>query len=491
MSAADPISLVRSCRLTRRLLLGTAAAAVTAGKVSGSTISAESAESAASPSVPAIWRTWVLDAADELRPAPPATPTAAELDEVRQLQKQRTVEVVRTVEAWASGPAVLPWTALTLDLIKIHHPSPVRAARALALLHAAAADAVVATWDAKSVYPRSTPAELDRTLVPLGRASASPSAFPSEHAAVAAAAAAVLTYLFPAEPADGLTALADEAASSRLWAGTNVRSDVEAGLTLGHAVGERAIARGRADGSDATWDGSGRPDGEGSWQPTPPEYRQQPIDPLAGTWTPWVVPSGDAYRPMPPPTWGSPAWQAELQAVQDAVGTRTADQEAAVRFWAGGSGTVTPAGLWTEIARDLVIRDGLDLPDAARVLALTTVAMADGFICCWDAKYAYWSARPITADPRLDVLMSTPPFPSYTSGHSTISAAAATVLGSLFPADAEDLAAKALEAKNSRLWAGIHFPIDNEVGATGGGMVGRLVVMRVRSDEDDETDTAT
>ena len=362
MSAADPISLVRSCRLTRRLLLGTAAAAVTAGKVSGSTISAESAESAASPSVPAIWRTWVLDAADELRPAPPATPTAAELDEVRQLQKQRTVEVVRTVEAWASGPAVLPWTALTLDLIRIHHPSPVRAARALALLHAAAADAVVATWDAKSVYPRPTPAELDRTLVPLGPASASPSAFPSEHAAVAAAAAAVLTYLFPAEPADGLTALADEAATSRLWAGTNVRSDVEAGLALGHAVGERAIARGKADGSDAAWDGSGRPDGEGSWQPTPPEYRQQPIDPLAGTWTPWVVPSGDAYRPMPPPTWGSPAWQAELQAVQDAVGNRTADQEAAVRFWAGGSGTVTPAGLWTEIARDLVIRDGLDLP---------------------------------------------------------------------------------------------------------------------------------
>ena len=117
-------------------------------------------------------------------------------------------------------------------------------------------------------------------------------------------------------------------------------------------------------------------------------------------------------------------------------------------------------------------------PHAARVLALTSVAMADAFICCWDAKYTYWTARPITADPSLDVLIPTPPFPSYTSGHSTISAAAATVLGHLFPRDAADLAARAEEAKNSRLWAGIHFPIDNEMGALGGGMIGRLVVMR-------------
>jgi membrane-associated phospholipid phosphatase len=72
--------------------------------------------------------------------------------------------------------------------------------------------------------------------------------------------------------------------------------------------------------------------------------------------------------------------------------------------------------------------------------------------------------------------MATPPFPSYTSGHSTISAAAATVLGDLFPADAAAVAERAAEAKNSRLWAGIHFPIDNDMGATGGGQVGRLVI---------------
>ena len=179
---------------------------------------------------------------------------------------------------------------------------------------------------------------------------------------------------------------------------------------------------------------------------------------------------------------GSPAWEAELAGVQEAVARRTPEQEAAVQFWAGGPGTVTPAGLWIEIARDLIVRDGLDAPHAARVLALTSVAMADGFICCWDAKYTYWTARPITADPSLDVLIPTPPFPSYTSGHSTISTAAATVLGYLFQIHEADLAARANGAQSSRLWAGIHFPIDNEMGALGGGMIGRLVVARARAD---------
>jgi len=108
--------------------------------------------------------------------------------------------------------------------------------------------------------------------------------------------------------------------------------------------------------------------------------------------------------------------------------------------------------------------------------------MTDAFVCCWDAKYAYWSERPITADPTLAVLIPTPPFPSYTSGHATISVAAASVLGHLFPADAADLAARAQEAAASRLWAGIHFAIDNETGAGGGAMVGRLMAERARTD---------
>jgi membrane-associated phospholipid phosphatase len=349
-------------------------------------------------------------------------------------------------------------------------------------VHAAIFDTVVATLDARAAYPRPAPAITDHTVVPLGAVDASESSFPSEHAAVAAAAAAVLTHLFPEESAEELAMLAEEAANSRLWAGMSYRSDVEAGRAIGTAVGERAVARVKIDEAVAPEEGPDRPTGDGYWQPTPPAYIQQPLDPLAGRWATWVVGDVAQYRPAPPPTYRSAAWEAELGAVRDAVARRTPDQEEAVRFWAGGPGTVTPAGQWTEIACDLMARQGLDLAPAARILALTSVAIADAFLCCWDAKYTYWTARPITADPELDVLIPTPPFPSYPSGHATISTAAATVLGHLFPDQEAALAARAEEARNTRLWAGIHFPIDNDIGAVLGGLIGRLVILRDRDD---------
>ncbi len=427
------------------------------------------------------WRTWLLTVGDELRPAAPRPASPDERAEALALQRQISSEMLATINRWDDPAIILPWTHLALDLIKVHQPNPVRAARALALLHVALFDTLVATEDARMAVPRPGPAG-DGAVVALGRTPAHSSSFPSEHAAVATAAATVLAYLFPDEPPDALQSLADEAALSRLTAGRAFRSDVVAGQLIGAAVGKRAVARGKADGSDTPWDGSGRLSAPGSWQPTPPGFFQQPVEPLAGTWRTWILASGDQYRPAPPPPFQSPAWHAELAAVQEAVARRAPEEEAAVRFWAGGPGTVTPAGLWIENARDLIIRDGLDGPHAARVLALTSVAMADALICCWDAKYAYWMARPITADPSLEALIPTPPFPSYTSGHSTISTAAATVLGYLFPGDEADLAQRADEAKNSRLWAGIHFPIDNEMGALGGGMIGRLVVARARED---------
>jgi membrane-associated phospholipid phosphatase len=432
------------------------------------------------------WRTWLLASGAELRPSPPATPTEAEADELLTFQSVRTDAMRERIAYWGDRSAVLPWTDLALDLIKEHKPSPVRAGRILALMHTAVADAVVATWDAKTSHPRPVPAATVAGLEPL-TVVAGETSFPSEHAAVAGAAATILTNLFPERQAQ-LEALADGAATSRLWAGTNFRSDVESGLALGRAVGERAVHWAGADKSDAAWDRS-RLTGEGTWQPTPPAFRPDPLDPLAGTWRTWVLERGDALRPAPPPVWDSAGWQAELLAVQQAVAGRTPEQEAAVFFWAGGEGTVTPAGLWIEIARDLIARNQFSLPHAARALALTSVAMYDAFVCCWDAKYAYWSARPITADPNLAVLIPTPPFPSYTSGHSTISAAAATVLGYLFPDDRSALAEMAREAKDSRLWAGIHFPLDNDMGALGGALIGRLLVARALEDHNVQPST--
>lgn len=428
-------------------------------------------------------RPWLLGSRNQLRPRSVPRLDETELAELRSLQARRTVETSASVDYWDDPAVVLPWTNLSLDLIKAHRLNPVRAGRALALLHVAMFDTLLATADARRHADRPSPSAVDSGITVLGGTAAGTSSYPSEHAALAAAATMVLTYLFPAASAAELATLADDAAMSRLWAGQAARSDVEAGQTIGYAVGQRAVARGIGDYSSAGWDGSRPAIQPGAWAPTPPDDLATPVEPLAGTWRPWVLPSGDVYRPSPPPTYRSAAWRAELAAVQRAVARRTPEQEAAVHFWAGGPDTVTPGGLWIEIARDLIVRNELAALAAAHVLAMTSVAVADGFICCWDAKYAYWMARPISADPELEVLIPTPPFPSYTSGHATISAAAATVLGNLFPDHEDELAAMAVTARMSRLWAGIHFAIDNEMGALGGGMIGRLVIAHVQSDQ--------
>jgi membrane-associated phospholipid phosphatase len=164
--------------------------------------------------------------------------------------------------------------------------------------------------------------------------------------------------------------------------------------------------------------------------------------------------------------------------VQEAVAQRSFEQAREAIYWQS-SATST---LWDSLAADLIARYQLDLPHAARVLALIGVAVADAEIACWDAKYTYWTARPITVDPKLDVLFPTPPFPSYPSAHATISNAVAVVLVHLFPNDAVDLLGLAAQAAASRCWAGIHFPIDDDVGQALGRTIGYLVLQRARSD---------
>ena len=211
---------------------------------------------------------------------------------------------------------------------------------------------------------------------------------------------------------------------------------------------------------------------------TPPAFVEIPLEPLAGTWKLWVLSSADEFRPASPPAYQSPAWDSQLAAVQQAVAERTFTQAQHAKYWQG-TAAVT---LWNGFAADLISRDGLDLPHAARVLALMPAPQADGQVACWDGKYTYWTERPITADPGLNVLFPTPPFPSYPSGHATVSNAAAVVLSHLFPDDAADLLDLGEEAAASRCWAGIHYPIDDDAGTPLGRNVGYLVADVARGD---------
>ena len=124
----------------------------------------------------------------------------------------------------------------------------------MALFHTAISDAAIAAWDAQVAHDRPSPAATSDEITPAAGVDPAQSSFPSEHAAVAGAAATVLAYLVPDAEAGRFDTLATEAAESRIAAGAAFRSDVDAGLALGQAVGEKAVARGKGDGADAEWD---------------------------------------------------------------------------------------------------------------------------------------------------------------------------------------------------------------------------------------------
>lgn len=434
-------------------------------------------ESTPTPSALTGWRTWHLDSPDELRPAAPGSPGEDEIAEIMEFQEQPSAEMTAAIARWGTGPAVLAWSVLTPDLHREFMTSGFRQGRNLALLHTAMSDAALAARDAQLAHGRPSPAATDERIVaPAGLDPAQPT-FPSEHAAVAGAAAMVLAYLFPDAAKDRFPDLAAEAAESRVFAGAAFRSDIEAGLELGTAVGARAVARGQADGSDAEFDPAMIPEGPGVWQPTPPGFAEVPVEPLGGSWQTWILDSGDQIRPAAPPAYSSSTWRAELEAVQEVVAQRTLEQEATARWWQTGD------PLSTQWAHDLILRAGLDLPHAARVLAYLSVGFADAVIAVWDSKFNWWTSRPITEDPDLVTAFPTPNYPAYPSGYSAVVGAGELVLAHFFPEAAGDLADLSWEAAQSRAWAGIHYMIDNEIGLSMGRQVGRLVTAAARTDE--------
>ena len=250
--------------------------------------------------------------------------------------------------------------------------------------------------------------------------------------------------------------------------------------------------------------------GPDSWVPTPPVYASA-VDPQWGRVTPFALTSGSQFAPPPPPSITSPEFAAEVNQVE-ALGetdstVRTLDQTAFARFWSDLVGTFTPPGHWNQIGEDAAVGTGESLASSARMFALLDMALADAGIESWGVKYTDNTARPvtvirdgadgvnpgITADPTWTPLWSTPAFPSYISGHSTFSSAAAAVLTGIFGSNysftdngdpTEKLPARHLssfeeaaqEAGVSRIYGGIHYMSDNLAGLQVGNEVGQYVL---------------
>jgi hypothetical protein len=415
------------------------------------------------------WRTWVLESPQQI-PVPPPPDTAetrAELEELAQLAVQRTAADLEQIRFWDAGSPGYRWNEMVIAQAAAAGPPRSRTQGALALLNVAIYDAMIATWDAKYTYQRLRPSDVDSALATVLATPRSP-AYPAEHAVAAGAAAVVLAYLFPSQ-ADAFQQQAEAAGRSRALAGVQYPSDVAAGLELGRSVGALVVDRARSDGSDTPWQGS-IPTGPGIWNGT------NPLVPQAASWRPWALESASQFRPGPPPGVDSQEMSKELAEVATYARTPATDQIAF--FWQNPQTVGSEVVYWNEQTTRELSESRLDMnpPWAAQAYALQTVAVDDAFVACWDAKYTYWRIRPFQLDTAIKPLFPNPPnHPSYPSAHGCHSGAAAAVLGALFPSDAAELNRVAVQATESRLWAGIHFRSDLDAGLKLGQQVAQVV----------------
>jgi hypothetical protein len=197
-----------------------------------------------------------------------------------------------------------------------------------------------------------------------------------------------------------------------------------------------------------------------------------------GSWKTWLVQSGSQFRLPPPAGYGSPEDQKQLQAVKDIFQHLTDKQKKAIAFWATGPGTKTAPGMWLKFASDAMQESSMRLEKILLLRSVLAMILADTEIAAMDSKYTYWVKRPFMRDNTILTFMPTPNHPSYPSEHAAIVGAGAAFLETFFPQQKERWAALSREATNSRIWSGIHFPMDAEQGLA----LGREIAEKVLQD---------
>ena len=389
---------------------------------------------------------WLVQSYGQIAIAAAPKNNAEERAALKAITAKRTADDLARFRWWATGGSVHRWNEVMLDELQEGFVTLPLAARHLALFHAALDDAVaVARHNARAARP----ATVD---VALSGPGAKPTS-PSEHAAAAAAAAEILAYFFPARAAL-IAARAEEAMQVRLRAGVEFPAEIAAGRTIGQKIAALAIARGKADRSDAKWSGNG-PEGPGKWKGT------NPIAPLAGTWQTWVLAQANEFRPPAPPAFDSEQIKADLNELKTFARTPKSNHRATYWEVHGGARAHT---LWNEIARTKLLEHGASAQASSRVLAAVNIALADVGTACWEAKYTYWHIRPAQLDAELKTVFPAPNHPSYPAAHGCYSTAAATVIAAMFPHERDRVLALGKEAAEARVWAGIHYRTDINAG---------------------------
>jgi hypothetical protein len=471
------------------------------------------------------WDMIILTTVDQIAvPAPDAVGSdayKAELASIKDTQSKLTEAQKRSIEFWSVG-GIMRWNQKMRELVARYNlppaprpdntypapdaenpfgdpnfpfANPPYAARAYSYVSVAQYEALKAAWHYKYLYNRPSPYVNDTGIKALMPQTGLP-AYPSEDAVMSAVTAEMLKALFPTA-VDEITLMAAEQRNAALWSGRASTTDISRGLALGKSVADEVKKRagtdgmGTAGGNAVLWKqladsvGTGKlyKVGEQPWVSLDAPKRP-PMLPNFGKVKAWCMTTQQIEdgRPAPPPGALSNKMADEIAEVKWFSENLTRERLAIVHKWADGVRTYTPPGHWNDIATEYIRDARFSEVRAARAYALLNMALHDAAVCCWETKFYYFNPRPSQLDPTIKTATGVPNFPAFTSGHSTFSGSAAAVLGYLFPQASDYFDKEAQEASLSRLYGGIHYRTDTEVGLTQGYAIGGHTITYATTD---------
>ncbi len=292
----------------------------------------------------------------------------------------------------------------------------------------------------------------------------------------------------------------------------------DSSIAFGEAVAKVILQRAAADNYKQTrplekFYGSKE---DGRWRPTSPDYLDG-VEPYWKQLKPFVMDSAAQFTPSAPPTFSRAASSVFFvmnKQVYDAGKNLTEEQKDIARFWDDNPFVTqnvghmivatkkqTPGGHWMGIATIACRQTNANEIKTARTYALTALALFEAFMSVFETKYRYNYVRPITVinqliDPKWEPLLQTPPFPEYTSGHSTITGSAATVLSHLYGNDFAFVDTSNMRYVNkqrkfssflqasdecsiSRFYGGIHYRMSVDTGAAVGKKIGKYIIAAI------------
>ena len=290
-------------------------------------------------------------------------------------------------------------------------------------------------------------------------------------------------------------------------------------VDFGEKIGQMILKRANVDEYPQT---RGKPkylgtNDPGKWRPTPPDYMDG-VEYCWGQMHTLLIDSSGMFPPPPPPAYSddkNSAFFKQAMEVYEQNKSLTKEQKTIATYWDDNPFVVvhnghmmfadkkiTPGGHWIGITTIACKQSHADAVKTAQAYALTSIALFESFITCWEVKYKYSTERPVSViNEKIDhnwlPLLQTPPFPEYTAGHSTISAASATVLTHEFgdnyafqdTSDRKYIGLErhfdsfnkaAEETAMSRFYGGIHFKNSSLMGAEQGNKVGEYIWQKLK-----------